>query len=216
MPDRPYCDTLLHRSRRKTREVMVGPVGIGGDNPLRLQSMTTVATADTGPCVDQILRLAGAGCEIVRLTVPTETDAENLKQIKSMLTSRGCHVPLVADVEVRMSYPEACEAVVASVAPLGKEYQAQLQKGLTEDRWVDIYENRVAARLIDHVLVYLLERIQVLRKLLKVFQDKENYSHAIGGTYLRQRRILNLWGQSLDSAEGRLRAGDRSPFRHWA
>lgn len=71
---------------------------------------------------------------------------------------------------------------------------------------IDIYENRVAARLIDHVLVYLAQRIQVLQKLLKVFQDKEDYSRAVGGTYLRQHRILNLWGQSIDSNEGRLRA----------
>ena len=50
-------------------------------------------------------------------------------------------VPLTADVEISMSYPKACEAVIASVAPLGTEYQKNLKKGLTEDRWVDIYEN---------------------------------------------------------------------------
>jgi hypothetical protein len=71
---------------------------------------------------------------------------------------------------------------------------------------IDIYENRVAARLIDHLVVYLGKRIRVIRKLLKVFQDKEDYSSAVGGTYLRQRRILGLWGQSIDANEGRRRA----------
>lgn len=71
---------------------------------------------------------------------------------------------------------------------------------------VDIYENRVAARLVDNLLFYLLRRIQVVRKLLKVFEDKENYSNKVGGTYLRQNRILRLWGNSIDSNEGRRKA----------
>lgn len=71
---------------------------------------------------------------------------------------------------------------------------------------VDIYENRVAARLVDNLLFYLLRRIQVVRKLLKVFEDKENYSSKAGGTYLRQKRILGLWGNSIDSNEGRKKA----------
>lgn len=71
---------------------------------------------------------------------------------------------------------------------------------------IDIYENRVAARLIDHVSVYLAHRIHKVQKLLKIFQDKEDYSKAIGGTYLRQRRILALWGQSIDTNEGRRKA----------
>ena len=64
--------------RRATREVRVGAVGIGGDNPIRVQSMTTTDTRDTKATADQTERLVAAGCEIVRITAPSLTDAENL------------------------------------------------------------------------------------------------------------------------------------------
>lgn len=71
---------------------------------------------------------------------------------------------------------------------------------------VDIYENRVAARLLDNLGVYLNRRIQELRRLLKLFQEKEDYSLSIGGTYQRERRISQLWGESIDANEGRRKA----------
>ena len=84
--------------RRRTREVRVGDVGIGGDNPIRVQSMTTTDTRDTEATVAQALQLAAAGCEIVRVTAPSITDAENLANIRDGLRERGCNVPLVADI----------------------------------------------------------------------------------------------------------------------
>lgn len=71
---------------------------------------------------------------------------------------------------------------------------------------VDIYENRVAARLLDNIGAYLNRRIHVLRRLLKVFREKEDYSTAIAGTYQRERRISELWGESIDANEGRRKA----------
>lgn len=71
---------------------------------------------------------------------------------------------------------------------------------------VDIYENRVAARLLDNLGAYLNRRIQLLRRLLKVFQEKEDYSSSIGGTYQRERRMSQLWGESIDANEGRRKA----------
>lgn len=68
---------------------------------------------------------------------------------------------------------------------------------------VDIYENRVAARLLDNLGAYLNRRIQLLRRLLKVFQEKEDYSSSIGGTYQRGNRMSELWGESIDANEGR-------------
>lgn len=87
--------------RRKTRVVMVGNVGVGGDNPLRLQSMTTTRTQDTEATVDQAVRLIRAGCEIVRITAPTEVDAANLKNIAAALHGKGLKIPLVADIHFR-------------------------------------------------------------------------------------------------------------------
>jgi len=84
--------------RRKTRVVRVGHVGIGGDEPIRVQSMTTTDTRDTRATADQAERLAAAGCEIVRITAPSITDAENLRAIQAELRRRGVAVPLVADI----------------------------------------------------------------------------------------------------------------------
>jgi (E)-4-hydroxy-3-methylbut-2-enyl-diphosphate synthase len=103
-PAIPFCESLFAYRRRKTRVVRVGDVAVGGDNPLRLQSMTTTRTTDTESTVNQAVRLVKAGCEIVRITAPTEVDARNLKNIKAALLAKGIRVPLVADIHFR---PEA-------------------------------------------------------------------------------------------------------------
>jgi len=84
--------------RRTTREVRIGDVGVGGDNPVRVQSMTTTDTQDTRATVEQVERLVAAGCEIVRITAPSIRDAENLANIRAELEARGVTVPLVADI----------------------------------------------------------------------------------------------------------------------
>ena len=84
--------------RRHTRCVMVGAVGVGGEHPIRVQSMTTPATQDVAATVAQTIRLVEAGCEIVRVTVPTVTDARALRAIRAKLHRHGVRVPLVADI----------------------------------------------------------------------------------------------------------------------
>jgi (E)-4-hydroxy-3-methylbut-2-enyl-diphosphate synthase len=99
-----YCESPFHYHRRKTREVQVGNVGIGGDNPIRVQSMITCDTMDTEASIQQTIELADAGCEIVRITAPTVKDARNLEHIVKGLRERGCDVPIVADIHFK---PEA-------------------------------------------------------------------------------------------------------------
>ena len=99
-----HCPTPYSYARRLTREVMVGPVGIGGTNPIRLQSMLTCDTMDTDACVTQTLALVAVGCEIVRITAPTVKDAANLQVIVERLRQQGCDVPIVADIHFK---PEA-------------------------------------------------------------------------------------------------------------
>jgi (E)-4-hydroxy-3-methylbut-2-enyl-diphosphate synthase len=99
-----YCETPYQYQRRATREVMVGPVGIGGENPIRVQSMITCDTMDTEASIAQTIELAEVGCEIVRITAPTVKDAANLEQIVRGLRDRGCDVPIVADIHFK---PEA-------------------------------------------------------------------------------------------------------------
>src|SRR4051812_6552348 len=93
-----YCASPFRYQRRKTREVKIGNIGVGGQNPIRVQSMTTSDTLNTAATVEEVLGLVKVGCEIVRITAPTVKDAENLKNIRDELRKRGCHVPLVADI----------------------------------------------------------------------------------------------------------------------
>jgi (E)-4-hydroxy-3-methylbut-2-enyl-diphosphate synthase len=96
-----YCPDLLAYNRRKTREVMVGKVGIGGGHPIRVQSMITSDTRDTPACVAEVLQLAEAGCEIVRITAQTKIYAANLENIAREVRAAGCQVPLVADIHFK-------------------------------------------------------------------------------------------------------------------
>ena len=100
-PTLSYCPDLLGYSRRLTREVMVGNVGVGGMNPIRVQSMITSDTRDTPACVAEVLGLAEAGCEIVRITAQTKVYAANLENIAREVRAAGCHVPLVADIHFK-------------------------------------------------------------------------------------------------------------------
>ena len=81
-----YCNSLTRYNRLKSREVMVGNVGVGGNNPIRIQSMTTTDTMDTLGTVEQAIRMIEAGCEIVRITAPSKKEAENLVLGIGMLT----------------------------------------------------------------------------------------------------------------------------------
>ncbi len=96
-----YCPDYFAYTRRKSREITVGNVGIGGDNPIRVQSMITSDTRDTEACVKQVLDLAEAGCEIVRITAQTKKYAENLEHIRDGVRAAGCNVPLVADIHFK-------------------------------------------------------------------------------------------------------------------
>jgi len=96
-----YCPDLLHYTRRPTREVMVGNVGIGGNHPIRVQSMITSDTRDTVACVAEVLGLAEAGCEIVRITAQTKVYAANLEHIAREVRAAGCEVPMVADIHFK-------------------------------------------------------------------------------------------------------------------
>ena len=101
-----YCESPYLFHRRKTREVIVGDparggVIIGGDHPVVMQSMLTCDTMDTAASVQQTLDLVNVGCQLVRITAPTVKDAANLKNIVAELRSRGCLVPIVADIHFK-------------------------------------------------------------------------------------------------------------------
>jgi len=106
----PYCVSRFQTVRRPTHEVMVGSVGVGGANPVRIQSMTTSDTQDVAATVKQSIALAEVGCEIVRITAPNVAAAQCLRPIREQFTAAGFgHIPLVADIHFLPS--AAMEAV---------------------------------------------------------------------------------------------------------
>ena len=110
-----YCSSLTQYQRWETRCVMIGNVGVGGDNPIRIQSMTTTSTMDTEGTIAQSIRMIDAGCEIVRITAPSINEAKNLKPIRDGIRARGFDTPLVADIHFTPNAALAAAAIVEKV-----------------------------------------------------------------------------------------------------
>ncbi|MEM9280713.1 MAG: (E)-4-hydroxy-3-methylbut-2-enyl-diphosphate synthase [Verrucomicrobiota bacterium] len=97
----PYSPSPLTTTRRPTRAVQVGQVGLGGENPIRVQSMLTSDTRETDDCVAESMGLVEAGCEIVRVTAQTRKIAQNLEHILAGIREKGSEVPVVADIHFK-------------------------------------------------------------------------------------------------------------------
>ncbi|WP_448698066.1 (E)-4-hydroxy-3-methylbut-2-enyl-diphosphate synthase [Mucilaginibacter sp. AW1-3] len=110
-----YCNSLTTYSRFITREVNIGDVPMGGNNPIRIQSMTTTNTLDTIGTVEQSIRMIEAGCEYVRITAPSIKEAQNLADIKKELRARGYNTPLVADIHFTPNAAEVAARIVEKV-----------------------------------------------------------------------------------------------------
>lgn len=110
-----YCNSLTKYSRYKTREVYIGDIPLGGNNPIRIQSMTTTDTMNTIATVEQTIRMVEAGCEYVRITAPSINEARNLENIKKELRKRGYNVPLIADIHFTPRAAELAARIVEKV-----------------------------------------------------------------------------------------------------
>lgn len=106
---------LFKYKRRSSIPVKIGDIGIGGNNPIRIQSMTTTDTMNTNATVDQTIRMINAGCELVRVTAPSINDAKNLKNIKYELKKKGFNIPLVADIHFTPNAAEIAAEIVEKV-----------------------------------------------------------------------------------------------------
>ena len=110
-----YCNDYTNYSRFVSREVKIGDLALGANNPLRIQSMTTTDTMDTIATVEQTIRMVESGCEYVRITAPSKKEAENLGKIKKELKNRGYDVPLIADIHYTPNAAEIAARLIEKV-----------------------------------------------------------------------------------------------------
>lgn len=110
-----YCSSLTSYQRLKTKEVKIGDLLLGNDNPIRIQTMTTTDTMDTDATVAQCVRCIEAGAELVRITAPSKNEAENLLHIKNKLRAMGYSTPLVADIHFTPNAAEIAARIIEKV-----------------------------------------------------------------------------------------------------
>ena len=176
-----YCASRFQTVRRRTHEVMVGSVGVGGGHPIRLQSMTTSDTQDVAATVRQSIALAEVGCEIVRITAPNVAAAQCLKEIRAQFTAAGFgSVPLVADIHFLPS--AAMEAVehVEKIRVNPGNY-ADKKKFAVRDYSDADYESELQ-RLYD-VFTPLVQRCKTLGRSLRIGTNHGSLSDRLMNRY---------------------------------
>jgi (E)-4-hydroxy-3-methylbut-2-enyl-diphosphate synthase len=117
------------KNKYLSREINIGNLSLGGNHPVRIQSMTNTSTLDTQATVEQILRLEKAGCELVRVTATGMREAENLKTIRQKIREKGCHIPLVADVHFHPKVAEIAATTMEKVRINPGNYSGSHHKG---------------------------------------------------------------------------------------
>jgi len=110
-----FCEDLFGYKRIKTHAVNIGGLTMGGDAPIRVQSMTTADTMNTEATVAESIRMIEAGCELVRITAPSKNEAENLRNIREELRKAGYNTPLVADIHFTPNAAEIAARIVEKV-----------------------------------------------------------------------------------------------------
>ena len=150
-----YCVDPYNRKRFITREVNIGTVGLGGNNPVRIQSMTTTDTMDTQGSIEQSIRMIKSGCEIVRLTAPSKKDAENLLHIQNGIRARGYSTPLVADIHFTPNAAEVAAGIVDKVRVNPGNYadKKKFEEHIYTDESYQQELNRIEEKFVPLVLL---------------------------------------------------------------
>lgn len=175
-----YCESLLQFKRFPTREVKVGTIGIGGENPIRVQSMTTADTMNTKGSVDEAIRMIDAGCEIVRLTAPSKKEAENLKEIKAQLVAAGKDTPLVADIHFTPNAAEIAADYVEKVRVNPGNYADK--KKFEEIDYTDASYQQELERIEDKFTPLVL-KCKMLGKAMRIGTNHGSLSDRILSRY---------------------------------
>ena len=153
-----YCPSLTKYQRWQTREVMVGNVGVGGKNPIRIQSMTTTDTLDTIGTIEQSIRMINAGCEIVRVTAPSIKEAENLQAIRDGLREKGYYTPLVADIHFTPNAAEVAARIVEKVRVNPGNYSDRKKFEIHD------YNDETYAEKLDRIRERFIPLIQICKE----------------------------------------------------
>lgn len=179
-----YCESIYRAKRWKTREVLVGNVGVGGNNPVRIQSMTTSSTRDADATIEQIIRLADVGCEIARVTVQGIKEADACEQIKNGLLQKGYTIPVVADIHF---YPPAAMRVVDFVD------KVRINPGNFVDKRASFkvieYDDVTYAKELEKIeekFTPLVEKCKRLKRAMRIGTNHGSLSD----------RIMNRYGDS--------------------
>ena len=160
-----YCPSLTKYQRWQTREVMVGSVGVGGKNPIRIQSMTTTDTLDTIGTIEQSIRMINAGCEIVRVTAPSINEAENLQAIRDGLREKGYHTPLVADIHFTPNAAEVAARIVEKVRVNPGNYSDRKKFEIHD------YNDETYAEKLDRIRERFIPLIQICKEYGTGYED---------------------------------------------
>ncbi len=199
-----YVPDVFSYRRRKTRVVMVGNVGVGGDNPVRLQSMTTTDTLDAEATFRQSVRMIEAGCEIVRITAPTVEDARAIGKVKNMLVKAGFSQPIVADIHFN-------PAAAAEAAEVCEKVRINPGNFVDTKRFaVKEYTDAAYAAEIERIEERFTPLVEKLKRLKRACRIGTNHGSL-------SDRIMNRYGDSalgmVESALEFARIAEKNDYR---
>ena len=169
-----YIKDLTRYERQKTWEVNIGGVPVGGNNPIRIQTMTDTDSKDTEATVEQLIKVIKAGADYVRVTVKGLPDAENLKNLKNELVKRGYNTPLIGDIHFN---PKLAEIAAKSISKVrinpGNFYdkRAQFKNKLYSD---DEYKQELIK--IEEQFIPFLELLKETKTALRIGANHGYYS----------------------------------------
>ncbi len=186
--------------RFQTRVVRIGDVPLGGDYPIRVQSMTSTNSLDTMATVEQAIRMINAGCEYVRIAVPGIKEAENLKEIKKELFLQGYKTPLIADVHFNPKIAEVAAGIVEKVRINPGNYVTHdTGHGTRKKNGVTCHASRVTTKSSyakDNALEQMAIHLAPLIKICKIHGTAIRIGVNHGSL---SERIMDLFG---DTPEG--------------
>ncbi|PQQ01420.1 4-hydroxy-3-methylbut-2-en-1-yl diphosphate synthase (ferredoxin) chloroplastic [Prunus yedoensis var. nudiflora] len=181
VPRQKYCESIHKTVRRKTRTVMVGNVAIGSEHPIRIQTMTTTDTKDVAATVEQVMRIADKGADLVRITVQGKKEADACFDIKNTLVQKNYNIPLVADIHfapsVALRVAECFDKIRVNPGNFA-DRRAQFEKlEYTEDDYQKELEH------IEQVFTPLVEKCKKYGRAMRIGTNHGSLSDRIMSYY---------------------------------